>query len=109
MKTPGERQMGYYFDDRESAAWILGSQPEGIIRLMAAKYMGDHPELPFVWRAWDRTGIGCSRKGGYEFDFGRRFPEGSNGETACALGDLYCLNLRSLFSWFPAWARWFSG
>ena len=82
--------MGYYFDDRESASWLLGHQPEGIIRLMAAKYMGDHPEVPYVWRAWDRTGIQSNRKGGYEFDFDARFPEGSDGETAYALGDLFC-------------------
>ncbi len=82
--------MGYYFDDRESAAWLLSSQPEGIIRLMASKYMGDNPETPFVWRAWNRSGIQSNRNGGYEFDFDTRFPEGPAGEIAYALGDLYC-------------------
>ena len=82
--------MGYYFDDRESAAWLMGSRPEGIIRLMAGKYIGDHPEVPFVWRSWDRTGIQSNRKGGYEFDFGVRFPKSAEGETAYALGDLFC-------------------
>ncbi len=82
--------MGYYFDGRESAAWLLGSRPEKIIRLMAGKFIGDHPEVPYVWRAWNRTGIRSNRKGGYEFDFDARFPEGTAGETAWALGDLFC-------------------
>ncbi len=86
--------MGYYFDDRESAAWLLGSQPEGIIRLMAGKFTGDHPEVPYVWRAWDRTGIRSNRKGGYELDFDVRFPEGPEGETAYAIGDLFCPEAR---------------
>ncbi len=82
--------MGYYFDDRESASWLMSSQPEKIIRLMAAKYMGDHPEVPFVWRTWNRNGIQSNRKGGYGFDFGARFPEGQEGEIAYALGELFC-------------------
>ncbi len=82
--------MGYYFDHRESAARLLGTAPEKIIRLLAARYMGDHPEVPFVWRAWNSTGIQSSRKGGYEFDFDTRFPEGAAGESAFALGDLFC-------------------
>ncbi len=82
--------MGYYFDDRESASWLLGSQPEGIIRLMTSRYMGDHPEVPYVWRAWDRTGIQSNQRGGYAFDFDVRFPDGFNGEIAYALGDLFC-------------------
>lgn len=86
--------MGYYFDDRESAAWLLGNRPEDIIRLMAAKYMGDNPEVPYVWRAWDRSGIRSSRQGGYELDFDVRFPGGEEGETAYALGELYCPEAR---------------
>ncbi len=82
--------MGYYFDDRESAAWLYGDQPEAIIRLMAAKYMGDNPAAPYVWRMWNKTGIQSNKKAGYVFDFGDRFPQGEAGETALAMGDLYC-------------------
>lgn len=82
--------MGYYFDNRDSAAWLLGSQPEKIIHLMAAKYMGNHPAVPFVWRTWDKQGIQSNRKGGYEFNFGERFPDGRVGEVSYAIGDLFC-------------------
>ena len=82
--------MGYYFDNRQSAAWLVGNEPEKIIRLMAAKYMGDHPVSPYVWRTWNKDGIQSNRKAGYLFDFGERFPEGNIGEIVYALGDLYC-------------------
>lgn len=82
--------MGYYFDDRDSAAWLLGLEPERIIRLMAARYLGDNPAVPYVWRAWNQDGIQSNRKGGYELDFDARFPDGANGEIAYALADLFC-------------------
>lgn len=82
--------MGYYFDDRDSAAWMMGNEPEKVIRLMAAKYMGDNPAEPFVWRTYDRENIACDRKGWFIFDFDRRFPEGENGEILYAAGDLFC-------------------
>ena len=82
--------MGYYFDERDSAAWLLGFEPERIICLMAARYMGDHPAAPYVWRAWNLEGIQSDRKGRYALNFGERFPDGGNGEVAYALGELYC-------------------
>lgn len=82
--------MGYYFDDRDSAAWLLGNQPEKIIRLMAAKYIGDHPPVPYVWRAWNEHGIQSNAKGGYELNFDERFPDCGNGDVAYALAELFC-------------------
>ena len=86
--------MGYYFDERDSAAWLLGFEPEKIIRLMAAKYMGDHPAAPYVWRVWNLKGIQSDRKGRYALNFGERFPDGGSGEVAYAIGELYCPDAR---------------
>ena len=61
--------MGYYFDDRESASCLHTNDPEKIIRLMAAKYMGDNPVSPFVWRTFDTQGIRADRSAGYILDF----------------------------------------
>ena len=82
--------MGYYFDERMSAAFLHGSAPEAIIRLMASRYMGDNPVSPFVWRAWNETGIQADEKARYHFDFSRRFPGAENGMIAYACGDLFC-------------------
>jgi rhamnogalacturonyl hydrolase YesR len=87
--------MGYYFDHRDSAAWLLGNQPEKIVRLMASKYMGDNPAVPYVWRSWNQSSIQSNRKGGYEFNFNDRFPDGNNGDVAYAIGELFCPDARS--------------
>ena len=82
--------MGYYFDDRESASCLHTNDPEKIIRLMAAKYMGDNPVSPFVWRTFDTQGIRADRSAGYILDFDERFPESREGDIAFAIADLYC-------------------
>lgn len=86
----GEKQMGFYFDDSESAAAVCGNSPESVIRLLAGRYMKDHPPVPFVWRTWNETGIRSDRKARYIFDFGSRFPDAEIGTAAYACGDLFC-------------------
>ncbi len=86
--------MGFYFKDSESAAALYGSEPESVIRLMADRYMRDHPSAPFVWRTWNETGIQCDRKARYIFDFGRRFPDAEIGMVSYACGDLFCPKAR---------------
>ena len=82
--------MGYYFDERESAAYLYGTDPRQIIPLMAARYMGANPRSPFVWRLFRETGISCDRQARYHFPFDQLFPTGEIGEFALAMGDLYC-------------------
>ena len=82
--------MGYYFDDRDSAAWSYGGDAARIIELLGARFMGEHPVTPFVWRTFDESGIQADRKAQYLLDFSRRFPGGQNGEIAYAVADLYC-------------------
>lgn len=84
-----------YIDARESAAWLYGGDTAGIIRLLAARYMGEHPQAPYVWRSFDERGIQCDGQARYHFDFARRFPEGEPGEVCWAAGDLYCPRSKS--------------
>lgn len=79
-----------YMEPTESAAWLYGEDTRAAIRLLAARYMGENPEAPYVWRIYDESGIGCDLQARYSLDFGRRFPDGRPGEIALALGDLFC-------------------
>lgn len=82
--------MERYFDARDSAKWLYGEDAESIIRLTAARYMGENPAAPFVWRAFDEQNFPCDQKGVYRFDLEARFPYGENGEHCVIIGELYC-------------------
>ena len=82
--------MGYYFDDRNSAAWSYGDDAGRIIDLLGTRFMGENPVTPFIWRTFDESGIQADRKARYLLDFARRFPGGENGEIVYAAADLYC-------------------
>ena len=79
-----------YFDRTQSAAYVYGSDPRKVLPLIAARFMGDNPEMPFILRTFDRTGIAANEGGQYLFDFGARFPDAPEGSYAYAVGDLYC-------------------
>ena len=79
-----------YFKESESAAYVYGTDPRSVIPLIAARYMGANPEMPFVWRAFDETGIAANEQGQYIFNFGERFPDAPEGSYAYAAGELYC-------------------
>lgn len=66
--------MGYYFDDRNSAAWSYGDDAGRIIDLLGTRFMGENPVTPFIWRTFDESGIQADRKARYLLDFARRFP-----------------------------------
>lgn len=40
--------MGYYFDDRNSAAWSYGDDAGRIIDLLGTRFMGENPVTPFI-------------------------------------------------------------
>ena len=79
-----------YFSSNESAAHVYGTNPTQVIPLIASAYMGRNPEMPFIYRAYNESGIVSDKKAQYVFDFDKRFPEGENGEVGYAIGDLYC-------------------
>lgn len=87
--------MGYYFDDRNSAAWSYGDDAGRIIDLLGTRFMGENPVTPFIWRTFDESGIQADRKARYLLDFARRFPGGENGEIVYAAADLYCPQAKS--------------
>lgn len=82
--------MGCYFDDAKSAARRCGHDPQAVISLLAHRFMQENPPAPYVWRTFDERGIQADEKGGYHFDFDRRFPDAAVGQIAIAVGELFC-------------------
>lgn len=66
--------MGYYFDDRNSAAWSYGDDAGRIIDLLGTRFMGENPVTPFIWRTFDESGIQADRKARYLLDLRGVFP-----------------------------------
>jgi len=79
-----------YFKETESAAYVYGTDPHNVIPLIAARFMGDNPEMPFIWRSFDETGIAANEGGQYIFNFSARYPDAPEGSYAYAVADLYC-------------------
>ncbi len=79
-----------YFPPERSAACVCGETPETILPLLASRYIRENPPLPFAWRTFDETGIGCDRAAAYQLAFDARFPSAAAGSVALALGELWC-------------------
>ena len=79
-----------YFNESESAAYVYGTDPHDVLPLIASRFMGNNPEVPFIWRTFDETGIAANTRGQYIFNFGERFPDAAEGSYAYAAADLYC-------------------
>lgn len=82
--------MGYYFPDEQSALAVFGGDTAAVIRRIGQRYMWENPPVDYVYRAWDLKGIATDRQYRYIFDFDRRFPSAVAGDTAVAVGELYC-------------------
>ncbi len=93
--------MERYFENSQSAFALCGTDHEEIIRLLSNRYIAENPEMPYVWRTFDETGIQADRKGAYHFDFFRRFPDAKVGDQAVAIGELPCAKAKdsNFFLW----------
>lgn len=79
-----------YFEIEESIFYRLNSTDyKKAIEVIANKYIGDNPPLPFVFRAHNANGIKCLETGEYEIDFSAIYPEAKKGSYAYAAADIY--------------------
>ncbi|MBD2866978.1 glycoside hydrolase family 88/105 protein [Paenibacillus arenilitoris] len=75
------------FPKHRSAAVRLGHDDiDGVIRLIAGKYMGDHPPLPYVYRAFRTGGVRQEADGRFDLNLRERLPGSEYGQSAFALG-----------------------
>ncbi|MNO18166.1 Unsaturated rhamnogalacturonyl hydrolase YteR [compost metagenome] len=75
------------FPEQRSAAARLGQDDiDWIVRLVAGKYLADHPPLPFVYRAFRAGGVRQEADGRYDLNLRERLPGSEFGQSAFALG-----------------------
>jgi len=75
------------FEWKESSKYSLGTENSVILELVANRYIGANPPIPFVNRAFSTAGIMQNTEGLYALDFTERYAEARNGSYVYA----YCL------------------
>ena len=79
----------------------LGNDDKRTLKVLADRYIGANPPVPFAFRAFYRAGILQNEEGMFDFDLGRRFPEARPGQFSYAYGLVWSdgeRNLDVLFS-----------
>lgn len=82
--------MQRYFPFAESASYVFADDTEAVIELIAGRFIGDNPCMPFVLRAFDEKSIASNEKARYIFDFNARFPDAEEESVCWAAGSLWC-------------------
>lgn len=78
-----------YFNQEDSAYAVYGDRDKDVIALLANRFIGENPQVPYQYRLDFTTGILCDTKGWYLFDFHNRFPNAQIGDICYGAGDLY--------------------
>ncbi|CAM4426515.1 glycoside hydrolase family 88 protein [Paenibacillus phoenicis] len=78
--------MGEYIEDRESSYYWFGDEDERILEVIAARYIGANPPIPFALRTFSKTGILQTAEGLYDMDFPAKLPHAEDGDYVYAYG-----------------------
>ncbi|MEK3882638.1 glycoside hydrolase family 88 protein [Paenibacillus sp. PL2-23] len=82
--------------DRESARYWFGNDSRRILEVLAARYTGVNPPVPFALRAFSKAGILQTEEGLYEINLAERLPEAGKGHYAYACGLVWSDDERSI-------------
>ncbi|WP_169083880.1 glycoside hydrolase family 105 protein [Paenibacillus sp. PL91] len=88
--------MTAYMEPRESARYGFGDDERRILELLAGRYAGANPPVPFALRAFAKTGVLQTGDGLYDMDFSVKLPEAADGEFAYAYGLVWSDDERSI-------------
>ncbi|GGA02095.1 hypothetical protein GCM10008018_55370 [Paenibacillus marchantiophytorum] len=88
--------MTTYFHDIESIAARLGDDDRATLKVLADRYMGANPPIPFAFRTFYRSGILQNEHGMFDLNLGSRFPEARPGQYAYAYGLVWSDGERNL-------------
>ncbi|SDN32971.1 Rhamnogalacturonyl hydrolase YesR [Paenibacillus sp. yr247] len=78
--------MTTYFNEVESIKSRLGQDDKRTLKVLADRYIGANPPVPFTFRAFNRAGILQNEEGLFDLNLGRKFPEAKPGQFAYAYG-----------------------
>ncbi|MBD0378697.1 glycoside hydrolase family 88/105 protein [Paenibacillus sedimenti] len=88
--------MTTYFHELESVQSRLGDDDKQILKVLADRYIGANPPVPFTYRAFHKSGVWQTEEGLFDLNLGRRFPEAKPGQYAYAYGLVWSDGERSL-------------
>jgi rhamnogalacturonyl hydrolase YesR len=81
--------MTQYFDRDESIYNRVGDNIPRVLEIIANRYIGQHPPLPFVFRAFSRRGFLQLNDGRYDLNLQSKYPEAKPGQWAYLYGMLW--------------------
>ncbi|WNR43117.1 glycoside hydrolase family 88/105 protein [Paenibacillus roseipurpureus] len=76
--------MTMYFNEQESIHARLGNDDKQTLKVLADRYIGANPPIPFAFRAFNRAGILQNEQGMFDLDLAKRFPEAKPGQFSYA-------------------------
>lgn len=76
--------MTTYFNEQESIQSRLGRDEKCILKVLADRYIGANPPVPFAFRAFNRSGILQNDEGLFDLNLRDRFPEARQGQISYA-------------------------
>ncbi|MFB9329997.1 glycoside hydrolase family 105 protein [Paenibacillus aurantiacus] len=88
--------MTVYMDAHDSARYAFGDDELRILELLANRYIGANPPIPFAYRAFSREGILQNAEGLYEMELTSRLPQAAHGDYAYVFGLVWSDNERSI-------------
>jgi Predicted unsaturated glucuronyl hydrolase involved in regulation of bacterial surface properties, and related proteins len=88
--------MTVYIEPRQSARYAVGDEEHRILGLLASRYVGANPPIPFAYRPFSKQGILQNEEGLYDMELGSRWPQAVNGDYVYVYGLVWSDNERSI-------------
>lgn len=88
--------MSGYFEPRESSRYWFGDDDKRILEVLAGRYVGANPPIPFALRAFAKSGILQSENGLFEMNLFERLPDARHGQYAYLYGLVWSDDERSI-------------
>lgn len=85
-----------YFDEQESIYNRFGEDDEGILKVMANRYIGANPEVPFTFRVFHSAGVLQTEDGLYDLNLLPKLPGALTGQYAYAYALVWSDSERNL-------------
>ncbi|MCR2807686.1 glycoside hydrolase family 88/105 protein [Paenibacillus soyae] len=90
--------MTAYMEYRDSSRYAFGHDARRILELLAGRYAGANPKVPFAYRAFSRLGILQNEEGLYDMGLAARLPDADSGDYAYLYGLVWSDDERSIDS-----------
>jgi len=84
------------FDVKESAYYSFGAEDSRVLEVVANRYIGANPPIPFIYRAFSSAGIMQNSEGLYLLDFTDRYADSPNGSYVYAMALVWSDEERSI-------------